>query len=124
MVYRSRPRSSIEASTCTEAGITVRKFPSSSRPVYNPVSSLSMSSRCADEAVRSALARWPPRCHPVLRSTRLAAARRPEAWTALAAEMLALPGFVVGELPGDLDEAGQLVLARRLVREGVLMRAG
>ena len=30
------------------------------------------------------------------------------------------PGFVVGELPGDLDAEGQAVLARRLVREGVL----
>ena len=37
---------------------------------------------------------------------------------------LSLPGFVVGELPGDLDDKGQLVLARRLIREGVLMRAG
>ena len=30
------------------------------------------------------------------------------------------PGFVVGELDCDLDEDGQAVLARRLVREGVL----
>jgi hypothetical protein len=28
--------------------------------------------------------------------------------------------FRVGELPGDVDEAGRLVLARRLVREGFL----
>ena len=30
------------------------------------------------------------------------------------------PGFVVGELDCDLDADGQAVLARRLVREGVL----
>lgn len=37
---------------------------------------------------------------------------------------LSLPGFVVGDLPCDLDAKGQLVLARRLVREGVLLREG
>jgi len=36
-------------------------------------------------------------------------------------DALARPGFRVGELAGDLDDAGQVVLARRLVREGVLM---
>lgn len=30
--------------------------------------------------------------------------------------------FVVGQLPGDLDEAGQAVMARRLVREGAMVR--
>ncbi|MCB1407948.1 MAG: hypothetical protein KDK01_17265 [Rhodobacteraceae bacterium] len=35
---------------------------------------------------------------------------------------LARESFVVGSLPGDLDEAGQAVMARRLVREGVLIR--
>lgn len=35
------------------------------------------------------------------------------------------PGeHVVGAWPGDLDEPGQVVLARRLLREGVLMRQG
>ncbi|MBN8290417.1 hypothetical protein JI664_00415 [Rhodobacter sp. NTK016B] len=33
---------------------------------------------------------------------------------------LSSEGFVVGDLPGDLDEAGQAVMARRLVGEGVL----
>lgn len=35
---------------------------------------------------------------------------------------MTLPQFTVGGLPGDLDEAGQAVLARRLVREGVMFR--
>ncbi|WP_323037344.1 cupin domain-containing protein [Pararhodobacter sp.] len=35
---------------------------------------------------------------------------------------MTLPQFTVGDLPGDLDEAGQAVLARRLVREGVMFR--
>lgn len=35
-------------------------------------------------------------------------------------DALARPGFTVGDLAGDLDEGGQAVLARRLVREGVL----
>lgn len=35
---------------------------------------------------------------------------------------LTAESFVVGALPGDLDEAGQAVMARRLVREGVLVR--
>jgi hypothetical protein len=34
------------------------------------------------------------------------------------------PSFLVRELPGDLDEAGKIVLARRLVREGLLVRRG
>lgn len=36
--------------------------------------------------------------------------------------VLACDSFVVGSLPGDLDEAGQAVMARRLIREGVLFR--
>jgi ribosomal protein L16 Arg81 hydroxylase len=32
--------------------------------------------------------------------------------------------FTAGDLPGRLDEAGRLVLVRRLVREGLLRRAG
>ncbi len=32
-------------------------------------------------------------------------------------------GYTARELPGDLDEAGRMVLLRRLVREGVLMAA-
>jgi hypothetical protein len=31
--------------------------------------------------------------------------------------------FAVCDLPGDLDEAGKIVLVRRLIREGLLMRA-
>ncbi|MFN4100428.1 MAG: cupin domain-containing protein [Pararhodobacter sp.] len=36
-------------------------------------------------------------------------------------DALTRPGFRVGDLAGDLDDEGQVVLARRLVREGVLM---
>lgn len=35
-------------------------------------------------------------------------------------DLMARDGFRVGELAGDLDEAGQAVLVRRLVKEGVL----
>jgi hypothetical protein len=31
--------------------------------------------------------------------------------------------FSVGDLPGQLDEAGKIVLVRRLIREGLLKRA-
>jgi ribosomal protein L16 Arg81 hydroxylase len=39
-------------------------------------------------------------------------------------DALERPAFVVGELGGEIDEPGQAVLARRLVREGVLARTG
>ncbi|WP_164736754.1 cupin domain-containing protein [Pararhodobacter zhoushanensis] len=39
-------------------------------------------------------------------------------------EALLLPDFVVGDLKADLDEAGQAVMMRRLVREGVFAIAG
>jgi Cupin superfamily protein len=32
--------------------------------------------------------------------------------------------FLVSDLPGSLDEAGKIVLARRLIREGMLVRVG
>jgi hypothetical protein len=35
---------------------------------------------------------------------------------------LAGPPFVVRDLPGELDDAGKVVLVRRLLREGLLMR--
>ena len=34
------------------------------------------------------------------------------------------PRFRVGDLPGDLDDAGKVVLIRRLVREGLLVHQG
>ena len=37
-------------------------------------------------------------------------------------EAMTVGEFVVGQLPGDLDEAGQAVMARRLVREGAMIR--
>jgi hypothetical protein len=37
-------------------------------------------------------------------------------------EAMAADSFTVGQLSGDLDEAGQAVMARRLVREGVMYR--
>jgi ribosomal protein L16 Arg81 hydroxylase len=39
-------------------------------------------------------------------------------------DALARPSFVVGELDGEIDEPGQAVLARRLVKDGVLVRKG
>jgi hypothetical protein len=38
--------------------------------------------------------------------------------------MFALSGrpFVVRDLPGQLDDAGKVVLVRRLLREGLLVR--
>lgn len=36
---------------------------------------------------------------------------------------LATPGYAVGDLPGGLDDEAKLVLARRLLREGLIMRA-
>ena len=42
------------------------------------------------------------------------------------AVMFALEGrpFVVRDLPGQLDDAGKIVLVRRLLREGLLVRRG
>lgn len=37
---------------------------------------------------------------------------------------LTTPRYAIGELPGDLDSEGKLVLIRRLVREGLAMRLG
>jgi hypothetical protein len=31
------------------------------------------------------------------------------------------PDIRVGDLPGDLDDAGKLVLVRRMVREGLMV---
>ena len=33
---------------------------------------------------------------------------------------LTAPAFTLGDLPGDMDEAGRIVLIRRLLREGLL----
>jgi hypothetical protein len=37
---------------------------------------------------------------------------------------LETPEFVIEDLPGDLDNAGKLVLIRRLVREGMVRVLG
>jgi hypothetical protein len=37
---------------------------------------------------------------------------------------LGSPRFVVKDLPGDLDDAGKVVLVRRLVREGIVRVEG
>lgn len=34
---------------------------------------------------------------------------------------LSHPRFVVGDLPGDLDDAGKLTLIRRLIQEGLVL---
>lgn len=32
-----------------------------------------------------------------------------------------VPGFVIGDLPCDLDDAGKLTLVQRVIREGLVV---
>ncbi len=83
----------------------------------------------ADVALDARVGAWP---HQLYRLTiegetvRVVASGATLTLPAFAADSLAFalatPAFRVGDLPGELDDAGRLVLVRRLLREGLLRR--